>query len=338
MEVTGLSRDALRALQDADLTAEQWSAVLRVAVDDAAPGMLGTYSVADQALRFTPLFPLDPGPSVSGPLRSRASPGARRRRRGRRRSSPASGSRRSTHAVDGRWRACIRRATSCRRICCACTSSSRGRWARPSGIQHMKLLDEAGQGDPRCVPAARLRVLEPRSHALHGVLRSGPREGRDSAEPADGARAEVRAAVTLVISREWRDRAWAAAEGRVQARAARWPCRREAARHRVVAHRAAAGGRAARRPRRHVPRAARPWPADAGARRHPRRHARRGRHRRRQTAKRGGCSRRASRGAPAPITCSRSTSSRTSPAIRSAARSRSTTSIPSTRVPIRKVS
>ena len=50
--------------------------------------------------------------------------------------------------------------------------------------------------------------------------------------------------------------------------------------------------------------------------------------------KRGGRSRRASRGAPAPISCSRSTSSRTSPAIRSAARSRSTTSTRSTRGPL----
>jgi hypothetical protein len=61
VEVTGLSGGALAALRDSELTAEQWSALFRVAVDDQAPGMLGDYSVAGGALRFTPLYPLDPG-------------------------------------------------------------------------------------------------------------------------------------------------------------------------------------------------------------------------------------------------------------------------------------
>ena len=60
VEVTGLSSDVLDALRP-DRTADEWSAILRVAVSDEAPGMLGSYSVADGALRFTPLYPLDPG-------------------------------------------------------------------------------------------------------------------------------------------------------------------------------------------------------------------------------------------------------------------------------------
>src|SRR5688500_11276382 len=59
VQVTGLSADLLDALED--LSAEQWPAVLRVAVGDDAPAMLGSYSVADGAVRFTPAFPFDPG-------------------------------------------------------------------------------------------------------------------------------------------------------------------------------------------------------------------------------------------------------------------------------------
>ena len=61
VEVAGLSGAQLRAMRSAALTNEQWSALFRVAVSDSAPGMLGAYSVIDDALRFTPQFPFDPG-------------------------------------------------------------------------------------------------------------------------------------------------------------------------------------------------------------------------------------------------------------------------------------
>ena len=61
VEVTGLSGGALDALDIAELTPEQWSQVLRVAVDPEAPPMLGGYAVIDGALRFTPIFPFDEG-------------------------------------------------------------------------------------------------------------------------------------------------------------------------------------------------------------------------------------------------------------------------------------
>ena len=61
VEVIGLSSDTLAVLRRSARTADEWSAILRVAVSDEAPGMLGSYSVADDALRFTPLYPLDPG-------------------------------------------------------------------------------------------------------------------------------------------------------------------------------------------------------------------------------------------------------------------------------------
>ncbi len=47
-----------------------------------------------------------------------------------------------------------------------------------------------GQGGEGSVPAARRRVLERRSHALHGVLRSGPPEARHRADRRDGALAD----------------------------------------------------------------------------------------------------------------------------------------------------
>jgi hypothetical protein len=61
VEVTGLSSAVLAALAGADRTPAQWADVLRVAVDDSAPPMLGRHDVANGALRFVPQFPLDPG-------------------------------------------------------------------------------------------------------------------------------------------------------------------------------------------------------------------------------------------------------------------------------------
>ena len=61
VEVTGLPASTLKALAGADFTPEQWAGVLRVAVGTDAPAILGQYTVADGALRFTPLFPFDQG-------------------------------------------------------------------------------------------------------------------------------------------------------------------------------------------------------------------------------------------------------------------------------------
>jgi hypothetical protein len=61
IDVTGLSGATLDALEAAEMTPEQWSQVLRVAVDADAPPMLGAYAVEGDTLRFTPLFPLDQG-------------------------------------------------------------------------------------------------------------------------------------------------------------------------------------------------------------------------------------------------------------------------------------
>ena len=61
IEVRGLPDPALSALGRADLSPEQWSSILRVAVAADAPPVLGKFAVAEGAVRFTPLFPFDEG-------------------------------------------------------------------------------------------------------------------------------------------------------------------------------------------------------------------------------------------------------------------------------------
>jgi hypothetical protein len=44
-----------------DMTREQWTELLRVSVGEGQPAMLGDYTVDGTTIRFTPMFPLDPG-------------------------------------------------------------------------------------------------------------------------------------------------------------------------------------------------------------------------------------------------------------------------------------
>jgi hypothetical protein len=66
IEVTGLPRADVTNLSNANLTAEEWSALLHVAMRSSsssngdAPAMAGHYTV-DGSLRFWPSFPFDPG-------------------------------------------------------------------------------------------------------------------------------------------------------------------------------------------------------------------------------------------------------------------------------------
>ena len=61
VEVFGLSDSTLDRLADARYSAQDWSSVLRVSVDASSPPVVGRHEVIAQALRFTPLFPFDPG-------------------------------------------------------------------------------------------------------------------------------------------------------------------------------------------------------------------------------------------------------------------------------------
>ena len=66
VSVVGLPAQDIAALRARSSTTEEWNALLRVNVngEDAGsdlPAVAGVYSVADAAVRFVPLFPLDPG-------------------------------------------------------------------------------------------------------------------------------------------------------------------------------------------------------------------------------------------------------------------------------------
>ena len=65
VDVVGLSPGDLSALSTSPLTPENWTALLRITVGETdstdRPAVLGTYTVGDGVLRFTPRFPFDPG-------------------------------------------------------------------------------------------------------------------------------------------------------------------------------------------------------------------------------------------------------------------------------------
>ena len=60
IDVVDLPADQLRALAG-ERSRDEWLAILRVSVGADQPPMVGEYAVVDRRLRFTPMFPLDPG-------------------------------------------------------------------------------------------------------------------------------------------------------------------------------------------------------------------------------------------------------------------------------------
>ena len=61
VEVAGLSDSTLDSIDAAALSPQQWPKLLRVAVGDDDPSVLGAYARRQNTLRFTPAFPFDPG-------------------------------------------------------------------------------------------------------------------------------------------------------------------------------------------------------------------------------------------------------------------------------------
>jgi hypothetical protein len=61
VEVSGLTSATLDTLRHSPFTADRWSSLLRVAVADEGPAVLGQYQVTAEALRFTPAFPFQDG-------------------------------------------------------------------------------------------------------------------------------------------------------------------------------------------------------------------------------------------------------------------------------------
>jgi hypothetical protein len=76
IEVLNLTADDARALSAAQWTGDQWAQILRVSVGEQSVPMVGEYSVRGNRLRFTPMFPLDPGRTYSVTFTPAAIPGA----------------------------------------------------------------------------------------------------------------------------------------------------------------------------------------------------------------------------------------------------------------------
>jgi hypothetical protein len=265
VEITGLSSAALGALATASWTHEQWSALLRVAVDDNAPGMLGDYRVADGALRFTPAFPLDPG----RPYRVRFDPA---------RLPGAIASAAPIVATVGQPARDATPSTVVTRIYPTADvvpenllrmyiefSEPMG---RRSGVEHLKLLDDSGREIPGAFLPLDYEFWSPDHKRFTAFFDPGRVKGGILPNQQMGRALRAGRPVTLVIGHEWRDQ-YGRPQGRLPARAARRAGGKPAAGHGDVAH-SAAGRRRAQRPRRHVPQAARSRAADARARRQTR--------------------------------------------------------------------
>jgi hypothetical protein len=203
VEVTGLSSAQLRALRSAGLTDEEWTRLLRVAVNDTAPPMLGSYSVADSALRFTPQFAFDPG----RPYRVRFDPS-------RVPGSDAGGAPvvaatvtvPATHVVPSTTVARIYPSgdTVPENLLRIYVEFS-GPMGRPSGIPHMKLLGSDGREIEGAFLPLDYEFWDP-AHTRFtafldpGRVKSGILPNKQMGRALDAGRT-----VTLVISSEWRD-------------------------------------------------------------------------------------------------------------------------------------
>ena len=128
IEVLGLRSDAARRASFARALTAKWAGVLRVSVAEDQPAMLGEYAVTSDGIRFTPSFPLDPGPRVCRELRG-GRDSRRRSGRPRPRGDSRQPSSRQARADDGRGADLSAAPMSCLRISCGSTCISRRRWA-----------------------------------------------------------------------------------------------------------------------------------------------------------------------------------------------------------------
>jgi hypothetical protein len=76
IHVTSLTSAQTRALTAGEMSAEQWAQVLSVSVAEGQAPMLGSWAVDGDTLRFTPMFPLDPGRQYRVVFNAAAIPGA----------------------------------------------------------------------------------------------------------------------------------------------------------------------------------------------------------------------------------------------------------------------
>ena len=203
VEVRGLPGSTLRALDRDGLTPEQWSGILRVAVAADAPAVLGKYSVADGVLRFTPLFPFDEGRQYQIRFDPGRVPGA-----------PADGTG-VLEASVGRPASTTTPSTSVVRVYPSGDEVPENLlrmyiefsapMGRKSGIEYIKLLDNAGREITGAVLPLDYEFWSPDHKRFTvffdpGRVKKGILPNRQMGRPLETGRS-----VTFVVSREWRD-------------------------------------------------------------------------------------------------------------------------------------
>ena len=203
VEVTGLSSAELRAVRRAALTDAQWSRLLRVAVGDAAPGMLGRYEVTGSVLRFTPQFALDPGrpyvvrfdpshlpgadASVAPPIVATVTVPARQ-------VAPSTTVARVYPSGDVVPENLLRMYVE-----------FSGPMGRPSGIPHMKLLGSDGREIEGAFLPLDYEFWDPGHMRFTAFLDPGRVKSGILPNTQMGRALDTGRTVTLVISRVWRD-------------------------------------------------------------------------------------------------------------------------------------
>ena len=192
--VAGLPADVTETLEDAGYTSEQWASVFRVAVGAGAPPVLGDYAIDDDAVRFTPAFPLDPGRQYhvtfdSGATRLSSTVGL-----------PASTATPSTVVARVYPTGDVVPENLLRMY--VEFSAPMG---RRSGIDHIKVLDHSGKEIRGAVLPLDYEFWSP-DHTRFtvffdpGRVKDGILPNREMGRPLESGRT-----MTLAISREWRD-------------------------------------------------------------------------------------------------------------------------------------
>jgi hypothetical protein len=202
VEVTGLPDATLDALDEVELTPEQWSDVLRVTVEPDAPPMLGAYAVNDGVLRFTPLFPLDQGRQYQVRFNPAGIPG-----------ESAAGA--VIETTVGRPASTAVPSTVVARVYPSGNAVPEnmlrmyiefsGPMGRKSGVEYITLLDHNGAEIPGAVLPLDYEFWSPDHRRFTvffdpGRVKKGILPNQQMGRPL-----EVGRAVTLVVSAEWRD-------------------------------------------------------------------------------------------------------------------------------------
>jgi hypothetical protein len=191
----------MSALERAGYTDQQWPSVFRVAVSSDGPAMLGSYAIDGGVVRFTPAFPLDAGRQYQVSFDPSRTPGA------------AGGS--PLVATVGRPAGNTTPTTVVTKVyptgevipanILRMYIEFSGPMGRKSGIEYIKLLDQAGKEVIGAVlpldyefwspDHKRFTVFFDPGRVKQGILPN--REMGRAFKPGQTA--------TLVISREWRD-------------------------------------------------------------------------------------------------------------------------------------